>query len=1115
MTRTRKIFLASAAELADDRREFELFIGRKIKAWREQGVLLELVHREDFPDPVAQARLQDEYKRAIRDCDVFVLLFSTSVGRDSEEEFDTAFAQFRATGKPLILSYFRNTPTLATGAAARAALQSLWAFQDKLAALGHFPTEYQNIDQVQVHCNQQLDPLAASGFGEAPAERGERAATSIGGDLVQGDQIGTQINTGGGAAISGPVEVGGHFIGRDFVQIIHQSCRGDDRDEASEVIAHYVAALASDLAGLSLGEIDVAASETKREPLQLADVYVPLDTHLRIPVGTTLAQWLAGERQRTPGGRGENDAALEPARETRPVSALEALAQHRQLTLLGAAGSGKSTFASNVLLTLALVWQGRHDRLADLGAEWSRGALLPIRIVLRRFAEHIPPGKSVVHAGDLWAFVGRELEASGYGLSTRTLDHVQQIARRHGALIVLDGLDECGSGDTRQRVLAAVDELKRSAGAKCCFLLTARPYAWPGAAQPAQGVYALAELTDRQIERFIGAWYAALVRRKWLPPGEAERKKNDLLAARQHPDLLTLARNPLLLTLMATLHANRGRLPDDRADLYNDSVELLLLRWNRQIGADRALLDELAIPTLKLSDLREVLEELAFTVHQQSVVSERVVHADYRDLADAAAGGTADIGEDRLIRAFRPLLGNSRDKAAVVVDYIEKRAGLLICHGERDGERQFAFPHRTFQEFLAACHLAAKGDFPAECARLARQAPGHWQVVLPLAARLAKAERGASAADELIGSTTVADWRQQRPPGPADWTRALLAGLQLLEIGVGAIRQRARTNAIATRVADWLAALLAAPAAAGGLPAQQRAYAGDVLAQLGDPRAYRLEVDPMRFVAVPRGAFWMGEEGDPHAPLHRNETLDYDYWIAEAPVTVAQFAQFVAASGYQEHHPDALRDPHNRPVVRVSWHDARAFCAWLTEIWRDRLPAGGSVSLPSEAEWEKAARGGLQIPTSVRYATIALGFPSTAAALQDNPLPRRIYPWGNGWDADHANAEESIGNTSTPGCFAAGRSPYGCEDMIGNVWEWTRSLWGTDWGKPDFLYPYDAHDVKREDPAASDDVWRLVRGGSWPALRDYARCAYRYSLLPGYGYVHLGFRVVLRSSPVS
>jgi len=457
----------------------------------------------------------------------------------------------------------------------------------------------------------------------------------------------------------------------------------------------------------------------------------------------------------------------------------------------------------------------------------------------------------------------------------------------------------------------------------------------------------------RRIDRVIRGWYASLARRQWLPPGDAERKCDDLLTARERPDLKPLARNPLLLTLI-----------------------------------------------------------------------------------------------------------DSWDKAEIVVDYIEKRAGLLLGQGERHGERQFAFPHCSFQEFLAACHLA------------------------------------------------------NRPEFAAGWSCALLAGMQLLEIGIGAIRSRDRTRAIANRVAGWLAASLPVPPADGGVAARQRAFAGDVLARLGDPRRHLLEVDAMRFAQVPAGAFWMGDQDSGDAPLHCNETLDYDYWIAEAPVSVAQFAGFVSASGYADHDAAALRPPANRPVVSVSWHDARAFCAWLNERWRERLPAGWIVSLPSEAEWEKAARGGLQIPRAIRLAGIAQGFAASDARLQDNPLPQRSYPWGDDREAEKANAEMGIGDTSTAGVFAGGRSPYGCEDLAGNVWEWTRSLWGTDWGKPDFGYPYDANDRLREDPDASDEVLRVVRGGSWRNHRDHARCGIRGCPPPDLRDGLLGFRVVLRSSPV-
>ena len=829
----------------------------------------------------------------------------------------------------------------------------------------------------------------------------------------------------------------------------------------------------------------MSAQETKREPLQLADVYVPLDTHLRIPTDATLVRWLARDRRPE---RGDLDAQ----RDTRPVSALEALAAHRELTVLGKPGSGKSTFGASVLLALAQVWQGHGDELARLGERWRHGALLPIRVVLRRFAEQLPPGDQPARAGDLWAFIARDLDESGYGLSADAMKYVQRIARSHGALILLDGLDECGNGATRQRVLGAVDEIMRAAGPKCRFLLTARPYAWPGGPDPARGVYALADLNDQQIEQFIRAWYAALAARQWLSPGESERKRDDLLEARQRPDLLPLARNPLLLTLMATLHANRGRLPDDRADLYHESVDLLVLRWNRPIGADKALLDALAVPSLKLSDLREVLEELAFKVHEENVGRE----------------GTADIGEDRLVRAFRPLL-NSKDKADVVVDYIEKRAGLLIGQGEKDGERQFAFPHRTFQEFLAACHLAAQADFPAKCDRLARAAPGHWQVVLPLAARLAKTERGASAADELIGGAALAEFRARRQPNETDWTCALLAGLQLLEIGLGAINKRDRTRAIAERVAAWLAASLPVHPRDGGAPARQRAQVGDVLAALGDPRFdpqrfslpaddglgfVRIPADPAfvigtRKAAAKRVAEIIGAEV-PDDEINDTRTPTAEFYIARYPVTVAQFRAFVEARQFEIGDARALRDPDSRPVRYLSWHEALVYCDWLndcfahspafegSEIARRVREGGWQVTLPSELEWEKAARGGLR---------------------------DTVFSWGDEPDPNRANYNDSeTGDTSAVGCFPA--NGFGLYDLSGNVWEWTRSHYYQS-------YPYRADDG-RENLAAGDDVWRVVRGGSWRAARVFARCAYRRRAHPGGRFSSGGFRVVLRSAPV-
>jgi formylglycine-generating enzyme required for sulfatase activity len=583
--------------------------------------------------------------------------------------------------------------------------------------------------------------------------------------------------------------------------------------------------------------------------------------------------------------------------------------------------------------------------------------------------------------------------------------------------------------------------------------------------------------------------------RKWLPPGEAERKRDDLLDARGRVDLEPLTRNPLLLTLMATLHANRGRLPDDRADLYDESVGLLMLRWNRQIGADRALLEELAIPSLKLSDLREVLEELAFAVHRQNVGRE----------------GTADIAEHKLVNGFRPLLNNSKDKADVVVEYIEKRAGLLTGQGEKDGERQFSFPHRTFQEFLAASYLAGQSDFPAECVRLARAAPGHWQVVLELAARLAKAERGTSAADELIGGVAVAEFCKRRQPTEADWLCARLAGMLLLEIGMSAIKARERTRAIAARVAHWIAASLPVHPDEGGMPATLRAEAGDILARLGDPRFdaerfYLPADDNLGFVHIPadphfrigtrradapRKAEILGSQVFYDRELNDDLTPTPEFYIARYPVTVGQFRAFVDST--RAHCiADALRGPDNRPVSWVSWREGLAYCDWLQEMLTTspqladnkiaRLVREGrrSVTLPSELEWEKAARGG---------------------------QPDAIYSWGDNPDPNRANYDETqIGDTSAAGCFPA--NAFGLNDMLGNLWEWTRSVYAD--------YPYDPNDRWRENLNADGMTERVLRDGAWLNLRVGARCAcaHRIKAIPSYCDRDIGLRVVLRVAPV-
>jgi Sulfatase-modifying factor enzyme 1/NACHT domain len=885
------------------------------------------------------------------------------------------------------------------------------------------------------------------------------------------------------------VDGGVHIAQGDFVagnKVVVEP--GEDEAEVRSLIQAYLQGLSHDLAGLRLGDIDASATDVQRgQPLRLADVYVPLDTTLEVPKEMSLAEFLKAGKAA--------DLTGHEAKKSRRVPATGALAQHRVLLLLGAPGSGKSSFGARMLLAMAQAWLGHASELEALGPQWAHGTLLPLRVVLRRFADDLPAGNAPARAGDLWQHIEHELGAAGWGPGQSLLKHIRRIERRSGLLVLFDGLDECGSETQRDRVRVAVEELVANGNPNNRYLLTARPYAGPKEPSPARGEYLLAPLDEAQVDTFVERWYAALTHSGWLAQAsEAPRKKADLQAATRRADLRNLAANPLLLTLMASLHTQRTRLPDDRADLYHESVNLLLQRWTQAKGGDQSL-EALVGQPLRFDLLRSTLEQLAFEIHEASA-----------GRSPATQVAIADIGEDRLIRALAPLLDASRDRAVLAVDFIERRAGLLLGQGHRDGERQFSFPHRTFQEFLSAAYLARRDRFAAECKRLAQADAGHWQVVLPLAARLAGPERGALAADELVGGVAVEDPLAPQPRQRAHWDQALLAGLQLQEIGVGAVNSSASGKATLRRVAGWLAASLPVHPSNGGADAPQRAYAGEVLATLGDPRfdadLFHLPRDPwLGFVQVPEDpAYVIGtrqcdrkrvaevlgaDVADPE--INDQPVAVPRFWIARHLVTVVQFGAWLAATGREPGDPEALRAPANHPVARVNWHEAREYCQWLGRQLQghprlNKLPVadamrrhGLQASLPSELEWERAARA---------------------------DRPGAVFPYGDVPDASRANAIGSgIDRASSVGCFEP--NALGLHDLAGNTCEWTRND-----KQP---YPYQPH--RRRTNVACLSPLHAVCGGSYFSELHNARCAKRIYFAPDVHDKSVGFRVVLRCSP--
>jgi hypothetical protein len=149
------IFLASSAELKDDREQFKLFIYDENKVWIDKGIFIELVIWEDFIDCMSPTRLQDEYNKAAIGSDIFVSLFWTKAGKYTSEEFNESYANFIKRGKPVIYTYFKKTGVDLT-VTKRNDVNSLFDFKEKLERLGHYPTDYSSIDDLKYQFKMQL-----------------------------------------------------------------------------------------------------------------------------------------------------------------------------------------------------------------------------------------------------------------------------------------------------------------------------------------------------------------------------------------------------------------------------------------------------------------------------------------------------------------------------------------------------------------------------------------------------------------------------------------------------------------------------------------------------------------------------------------------------------------------------------------------------------------------------------------------------------------------------------------------------------------------------------------------------------------------------------------------
>ncbi len=805
--------------------------------------------------------------------------------------------------------------------------------------------------------------------------------------------------------------------------------------------------------------------------LPLLDLYVPGRAHARLPEGEAAER--EGGREARLGGRRPSAEEIEGmGARTRAAEVLDLLRAHDGLVLLGDPGAGKSTLLKFLALRFA---RGEGEALG-------LGLRLPVLAPLATYAGKLAKDRSLA----LPAFLSGLLEEQGVVHAAALLE---EGVRRGRLLFLFDGLDEVSDEGLRHLVVARVKDFycaARAAGNK--FVLTSRIVGYLEVRLEAEGLAegTLTDFDDQEIETFVGRWTAA-VEQAARGAGEiasfdAARERDDLLRSiRRDPGVRRLAANPLLLTILALVKRQGIELPERRAELYDLYLKVLLRQWNLA----RSLSGEPS-PALEVRETLQILAPLALWMQEESPGKSEIAEGALRgELARRfAVQGEAD-----------PALAADR-----FLDGVRRHSALLVDRGGR----RFGFIHPTFQEYLAAVAWVRTAQVGIEKlveALAARVGDPTWLEVSLLAIGDLAREREEAAGQVLTALLAT----NPGPPGEVE----ILAGRAVLDAGRRGVPAEVREQVVG-RLLPVLRNEL--------VPAPRRAEAGEVLAHLGDPRSEVTTLAGMEFCRVPAGRFLMGsrkgEKDSMEREYEQHEVdLAYDYGIGRFPVTVAQFAEYVERSGNRPGDEDALRGPANAPVNWVNWHEALGFCRWLTETWRDekKLQEGWVVRLPSEAEWEKAARGGLEVPSSVGF--FSVGSWRETSTLERNPEPARVYPWRGIFDANRGNSDKAgIGHPSAVGCFPGGASPCGAEELSGNVWEWTRSMWSAAYGKPEFKYPYVPGD-DRED-LASPSALRVLRGGAFLDAPWFVRCAVRFRSGPVGRLVYLGFRVVVSPFPL-
>lgn len=829
--------------------------------------------------------------------------------------------------------------------------------------------------------------------------------------------------------------------------------------------------------------------------IKLLDIYVELKARRLMPEGE------AAPSKLRIGGRVFNDEEVKafgdrfgvPQRLNELLSDLteDKSKPKSGFVVLGDPGSGKSTFVK----WLAKVFAENKGKSLGIGNR------LPIVMSFREYVTTLDDDMGLTQA--IVEYCKKRLESD---LPYERL--FNQALSSGKALVLLDGLDEVKDATKRQTVVNQVSDYVSAHREKGnLFVLTSRIVGYKDAPIKLDCLETctLSDFENEEIESFIQKWTNAVEseanRNPTIAKGEAKTYADNLRRAIQRSrGVRQLASNPLLLTIMALMQRQGITLPDRRVELYGKYIEVLLKHWL----AARSLSSKAeSAPDIDLASTIPLLAQLALWIQETSPGRGIVNSADAKQKLSEIY---ANAGDPKPEESAKRLLENAHEDSNLLLEL---------------GSGQYGFIHLQLMEYLAGLAIAYKAETSEGQIEVVNLLSQHiddesdWREVILLAfGCLAIERKSARVASEIMRKLL------DQKPGKPGQVESLL-GEAIADIGLSVI-----TPDIRKEIFD---ALLLTLGDTARVDAPHRAAAGRALARLGDPREEVMKVEAMKFCFVPAGPFDMGSDNTDELALSREKLLRENvevpaFWISQHPISNAQFAQFVKAGGYNKPEywveakavgyrfdgPHDYGEPYslpNHPAVGITWFEALAFTRWLTETQTLR-GRGLMAALPSETEWEKAARGGharMRQPKVEDIGGIASGMPLDVEMLIEPAPNRRIYPWGNDKPDDtRANFDGAgINSTSALGCFPLGASPYGCQDMSGNVWEWCFTKW------------QDNYEHYREDEAFNKEVFkddrRVVRGGSYFDGDRHVRCAYRIGDDYDPFNLYLGFRLVLRS----